>query len=211
MELSFYGAGCVFISTKSLGMLVDPPNTDSGLKPPKVKADVTLYTSKQSGVEFHANGFSIDIPGEYEIKGTLIQGIAAQLHIDKKEDPKKGVIYTIQHGDLRALVTGNIAPELSDEQVEAIGEVNVMVIPVGGKGLTLDSNAAAKLISQFEPQYVIPVHYDDGATKYPMPQDKLDTFLQEVGAEASTPVAKLKVNPKTLGEEAEIVVLQRQG
>ncbi len=86
-----------------------------------------------------------------------------------------------------------------------------MVIPVGGKGLTLDSNAAAKLISQFEPQYVIPVHYDDGATKYPMPQDKLDTFLQEVGAEATTPVAKLKVNPKTLGEEAEIVVLQRQG
>ncbi len=211
MEFSYYGAGCVCISTKDLSILVDPPTSDSGLKLPKVKADVVLYSNQSASTEtVHGESFVTNLPGEYELKGVSIQGIAAQQHIDKPSDPKAAVIYAIQNSEVRALVTGNIDPQLSDSQVEAIGEVNVLIIPVGGKGLTLDANAACKLVTQFEPQYIIPVHYDDGDTKYPVPQDKLETFLQEVGVESPEKKVKLKVTAKNLEQEAEVVVLERQ-
>lgn len=211
MEFSFYGAGCIYIVTKELSILVDPPTSETGLKAPKVKADVVLFSNQAAKTDtVSSESFVVNMPGEYEIKGLSIQGIPAQLHVDKPEDPKLGVMYAVQHNDVRALITGNIDPELSDTQVESIGEVNILVIPVGGKGLTLDANAAAKLVSQFEPQYIIPVHYDDGVTKYPVPQDKLETFLQEVGVESPESKAKLKVTAKNLEQEAEVVVLERQ-
>lgn len=211
MEFSFYGAGCIYIVTKELAILIDPPTSDSGLKTPKVKTDVVLYSNQSAKTDsIKGESFVANVPGEYELKGVSIQGIPAQLHVDKSDDPQAGVIYAIQNHDVRALITGNIDPELSDSQIEAIGEVNVLVIPVGGKGLTLDANAAGKLVSQFEPQYIIPVHYDDGATKYPVPQDKLETFLQEVGVESPESTTKLKVTAKNLEQEAEVVVLQRQ-
>lgn len=211
MEFSFYGAGCIYIVTKELAILIDPPTSESGLRVPKVKADVVLYSNqlaKTDGIQ--GESFVANMPGEYELKGVSIQGIPAQLHIDKPGDPMAGVMYAVQYQDVRALITGNIDPELSDSQVEAIGEVNVLVIPVGGKGLTLDANASGKLVSQFEPQYIIPVHYDDGATKYPVPQDKLENFLQEVGVESPESKTKLKVTTKNLDQEAEVTVLQRQ-
>ncbi|MBI4101002.1 MBL fold metallo-hydrolase [Candidatus Microgenomates bacterium] len=210
MELSFYGAGCVLVNTKNLQLLIDPPGKGySGVKFPKSKVDVTLHTASQDGNLRRNGGFDIDSPGEYEIKTVEIQGIAAQLHIDKPEDPPRGVIYTVVAGDIHLLVIGNIAPQLNDEQIGAIEAVHVMAVPVGGHGLTLDANAAAKLVSQFEPSFVVPVHYDDGKTKYPVPQDKLGAFLKEVGGEGIQPAPKLKVTTKDLGEETKVVVLKR--
>lgn len=210
MEFSFYGEGCVYIVTKEIAVLIDPSSSQSGLKQPKVKADVVLHSKLDTSLAFSNGEFQIGTPGEFEIKGVSIKGIEAQLHVDKSDDPKQGIIYTIQHADLRVLITGNIDPELSDAQVEAIGEVNVIVVPVGGKGLTLDANAAAKIVSQFEPQYIIPVHYDDGTTKYPMPQDKLGIFLEEVGVQEPQKTVKLKVSAKNLEEEAKVIALERQ-
>lgn len=209
MELSFYGAGCVLVATKQLKILVDPPGPDSGLKVPNLKPEVVLHTAVQDG-DFKTEGhFEVDSPGEYEVKGVGIQGIAGQLHIDKPEDPQRAIMYLIEAGDLRLLATGSIAPELNEAQLEAIGDVDILVVQVGGHGLTLDPSAAAKLASQLEPTYVVPVHYDDGKTKYPMPQEKLETFLKEAGGEGIKPVPKLKVSAKEMAEETTIVVLEQ--
>jgi L-ascorbate metabolism protein UlaG (beta-lactamase superfamily) len=210
VELTYYGAGCVFVATKLLKVLIDPPSPKSGVKLPKLNADVVLHTTVRDGEFERGDHFEIDSPGEYEIKGVSIHGVAAQLHIDEADKPKRGVMYALADADLRLLVTGNIAPELKDSQTEAVGDVNIVVIPVGGHGLTLDATGAAKILSAFEPQYVVPVHYDDG-TKYEMPQDKVDTFLNEVGAKDTKPQPKLKVTARDLGEETTVVVLERQG
>ena len=77
-------------------------------------------------------------------------------------------------------------------------------------GLTLDATAAAQIISQIEPKYVIPVHYDDGKTKYEVPQDKLDVFMKEVGS-TSEAQPKLRILQKDLPLETTVAVLQPQG
>lgn len=207
MEITHYGGGCILVTTKQLSLLIDPLEKEYKLKLPSLKPDMVLFTaSSEAGGE----GFVVDSPGEYEMKNVLVKGIAAQLHIDKPEDPKRGIIYTVAANDVRLLVLGNIDPNLSDQQREAIGEVNIMVVPVGGHGLSLDANAAAKIISQFEPQYTVPVHYDDGKASYPMPQDKLDKFLHEMGGESPQAVDKLKVLAKEVGEESKLVILKPQ-
>ena len=210
MELTHFGASCVLVATKQLQILIDPPEAASGLKLPKLKAEVELSTTIGESGFSHQDIFKIASPGEYEIKTVEIQGIAAKLHVDDPKDPAKGIMYTIGAAGLRLLVTGNISGQLSDTQIESIGDINIMVVPVGGHGLTLDASAAAKLVAQFEPQWVVPVHYADGKTKYPMPQDDLKPFLKEVGGEDSKPIPKLKVSAKELGEETSVVVLEPQ-
>jgi len=150
----------------------------------------------------------IDGPGEYEVKGAMITGVPARLHID--EDGTRATVYSIRIDGVNVVVTGNIAGKLDNKEVGLLGNVDVLVVPVGGAGLTLDAEGAAAVITQFEPSYVVPVHYDDGKTKYEMPQDKLDLFLKEMGS-SPEPESKLKVNAKEAPAETQVVVLKRAG
>lgn len=208
MEISFLGANCVRITGKNIAVLVDP---HKGMPELKQKNEATLLTQIVDAPSVASAGMVIDGPGEYEIAGTMVTGVAAQLHIDDPASKaKNGTIYSLDVDDITIAVLGNIAPELSDDQVEAMGQVDVLTIPVGGHGLTLDATSAAKIISQLEPKYVIPTHYDDGKSKYEVPQDKLEVFLKEIGS-SPEPVAKLKVTGKDLPLETTVVVLERSG
>lgn len=208
MEITYYGAGSVLIAVKKTQILIDPPGEGYKLNLPKIKPDITLSTQADDTSLKKDNGFKISSPGEYEIGGVLIQGIPAQLHVDKKEDPQKGIIYTLTIDGIHVLITGNIAPQLSEKQLESIGDVDVLVIPVGGAGLTLDANGAAKLVSQLEPSYVVPIHYNDGKATYPVPQEPVEKFLKEVGSEKAAVLPKLKITPKDIGEDTKIIVLK---
>jgi L-ascorbate metabolism protein UlaG (beta-lactamase superfamily) len=119
-------------------------------------------------------------------------------------------IYSLAIDGARVVYLGNVAPKLSDQQIEALGQVDVLILPVGGQGQTAGATEAAGLISQLEPKYVVPTHYDDGKTKYAGPQDKLDLFLKEVGA-SPEPQPKLRVTTKDLPLETTVVALSRQG
>jgi L-ascorbate metabolism protein UlaG (beta-lactamase superfamily) len=81
-----------------------------------------------------------------------------------------------------------------------------LVVPVGGNGLTLDSEGAAAVVAQLEPGYVVPVHYDDGVTKYPVPQTGVEVFLKEMGVNPE-PEAKLRLNSKEAPTETQVVLL----
>lgn len=210
MEFTYYGGGRVLLATKDLKIALDPPD-DAKLKGSLGKADVRLATVQHNGGFKSGEQFKIDGPGEFEIKNVGIRGVASRLHIDDPKDPMRGVMYILEAKGLKVLATGNIAPTLSDRQVEAIGGVDVLIIPVGGHGLTLDATAAAALVSQFEPSFVVPVHYQDGKTKYEIPQDKIEVFLKEIGSEGVKPVPKLKISEKDLQEGApSVVVLEVQ-
>ena len=65
--------------------------------------------------------------------------------------------------------------------LEALGTINVVIIPVGGNGYTLDADDAGTIIRQLNPNIVIPTHFDDGQTKYEVPQDNLEAFEKEMG------------------------------
>jgi L-ascorbate metabolism protein UlaG (beta-lactamase superfamily) len=95
-------------------------------------------------------------------------------------------------GDVRVAVLGNIDPKLSEDQLEGIGVIDILILPVGGGGYTLDATSAASLVRQIDPKVVIPVHYADDALKYEVPQDTLETFVKELGAPVET-AARYKV------------------
>jgi L-ascorbate metabolism protein UlaG (beta-lactamase superfamily) len=180
--------------------LVCDPSPDTRLKG---GADVAVF-SEEPQPSVKAN-FVVDGPGEYEVKGALIKGIPAQRHSD--ESGQATTIYQINVDGINVAYLGNITPELSNNQIEELGQVDALVIPVGGHGLTLDAQAASKLVSQLEPKYVVPVHYDDGRTKYEVPQDKLDVFLSEIGA-TPEPQSKLRLLPSEMPLETTVVKLQ---
>ncbi len=150
----------------------------------------------------------IDGPGEYEVKGAMIRGVPARLHTD--ESGTRATVYSLQIDGVNVVVTGNIAGKLENKEVGSLGNVDVLVVPVGGHGLTLEPEEAAALVSQLEPGYVVPVHYGDGKTSYVMPQASVDEFLKEMGSNPE-PEVKLKVNAKEAPPETQVVVLKRAG
>lgn len=209
MEITFLGMNCVRLTGKDLAVLCDPYSKASGLPEIKLTNDATLLSVAGSEVPAKA-GMVIDSPGEYEIKGATITGVPVRLHIDAPEVGNQATAYAITIDGVRVGYFGNIAPELTGEQIETLGPIDILILPVGGHGLTLDATAAAAIISQIEPKYVIPTHYDDGGTKYEVPQDELDVFLKEIGS-SPEPQPKLRVVPKDMPLETTVVVLQRQG
>ncbi len=207
MDITFLGAGCVKLSGKSITVVCDPYSDANGLPKLNLRADVVTESGPE-GFGHVASAMTIDTPGEYEVRGATIIGVPARLHID--ESGYRGTVFSILIDGVNVVVTGNISGNLDEQQVENLGQVDVLVVPVGGKGLTLDAEGAAEVVTQIEPSYVIPVHYDDGATTYSMPQDDVQTFLKEMG---SSPEAqsKFRVNPKEAPAETQVILLSRAG
>ena len=208
MELQYYGANCLKLSVKKAQIAVDDNLAQLGLKSITKPADISLRTSKMFPAHPEA-AFTAEIPGEYEISGVVIHGIAARAHLDE-EGAKNAVIYTIQAEEIKVAIIGHIYPELSEDQLEAIGMVDVAVVPVGGNGYTLDGTGALKVIKQIEPKVVIPTHYADKAIKYEVPQTELSEAVKNLGMEISETLDKYKIKPADLSDSAKLIVLERQ-
>lgn len=208
MDITYLGAGSVKLAGKSITVVVDPYGEDAGLGKLNAKADVVTLSTLE-GLGTVPAPMIIDGPGEYEVKGTMIQGVPAQLHIDE-EGTRRATVYSLIIDGVNVVTTGNIAGKLDNKQIEELGNVDVLVVPVGGHGLTMDAESAAAVVAQLEPSYVVPVHFDDGKTKYPMPQDPVEVFLKEMGA-SPEPESKLKINAKEAPAETQVVLLKRAG
>lgn len=208
MELQYFGANCIKITTKKASIIVDDNLVKLGLKSVTKPTDISLRTS-QNTPEVQGSAFAADTPGEYEVSGVIIHGVAARAHMDE-EGKKTSVIYTINAEDTKLVIVGHIYPELSEEQLEAIGTADVAIVPVGDSGYTLDGLGALKVIKQIEPKIVIPTHYSDKAIKYEVPQAELADALKNLAMEPSETVAKYKIKPSELSDTTRLVILERQ-
>lgn len=191
-EIEYKGANGIIISSKKASVVIDPKLSLVGLKDLNVKDSVELATEARFAVNSEDAKIVIEGPGEYGVADFDIRGIAAQRHLDAESDPKISTIYRIEVGDIRAVVFGNIYEKLTENQLEEIGIVDVVIIPVGGSGYTLDATGAATITRQVEPKIVVPVHYEDSAIKYEVPQSDVETFINELGAPVEE-VTKLKL------------------
>jgi len=192
-EIEYKGGNCVVVSTKKASVIVDPKLSLVGLKDMNVKDAVELATEARFAINSEDAKLVIEGPGEYGIADFDIHGIAAQRHLDTDKDPKISTIYRIEAGDVRVAVIGNIYEKLSEDQLEEIGIIDVLVVPVGGNGYTLDATGAATITRQIEPKVVVPIHYADPVITYEVPQGELDVFIAELGAPVEEmPKLKLK-------------------
>lgn len=191
-DIDYKGGNSVVIATKNLKLVSDPKLSIFGLKDANVKDALELATESRFLIESSEARLAIEGPGEYEIGNFSIRGIAATRHIDTEAEKAGTTMYRIVIGDVSIALLGNITGKLSEDQLEAIGVVDIAIIPVGGGGYTLDGTDAARLIRQIDPKVVIPVHYADTSLSYEVPQDDLSVFISELGAPVET-VDKYKV------------------
>lgn len=179
-EIEYKGGNGIVVSSKKAVLNIDPKLSLVGLKDIKTKDEVELATEVRFRVENSDARIIIDSPGEYEVGDFTIRGVAATRHIDTAEQKKLSTIYRVECSDVKIAVIGNVAPVLDEEQLEAIGMVDILVLPVGGGGYTLDATSAVAIVRQVEPKVVIPVHYADSGLRYEVPQDTLEVFTQEL-------------------------------
>jgi len=215
MKIAWYGQSCFRLTIKANGaekitLFIDPFGKEIGLTPPRASADIVIVSHDHfdhNNIQtLGGNPFIIDGPGEYDVKKVYIKGIYS-FHDDKKgEERGINTISVIEAEDLKVCHLGDLGQkELSDNQLEKIGEVDVLMIPVGGN-FTIDGSEAVKIINQIEPRVVIPMHY-----KIPGVSAKLDgveKFLQEIGMEKET-MEELTVSKKDLTEEEMKIVVMK--
>jgi L-ascorbate metabolism protein UlaG (beta-lactamase superfamily) len=206
MDLQFYGANCVSISYKGTRIIIDDNLADLGGKRIIKSDDVALYTGSHGSVD--SPRLTFDGPGEYEVSDISIIGVSARAHIDEPNQ-LNATMFKLIIGENTVLVTGHIHPELTEKQMEAVGIVDVMVVPVGGNGYTVDPLGAVKLIKEIEPKLVVPTHYAEKGLNYPVPQQDLDHALKEMAIEPKERVAKLRIKPLELSDLTQLVVLER--
>ena len=205
MELQFYGANCVRITPKKATIVIDDLENMA-----TKNGDIALFTGKH-GTPKNETKIIIDQPGEYEVSDASVQGIAARAHMDEDKSGHTATIFKVIAEDIRVAVLGHIYPELNDEQLEALGRIDVLIVPVGGSGYTLDGIGALKLIKKIEPKIIIPTHYADKAIKYEVPQAALEDVLKDISMEPKETVPKLKLkSTELLGENSQLIVLERQ-
>lgn len=224
MQIIWHGQSCFQINASSgknngVSIVIDPFGEELGLRVPKLEADILLITHnhfdhnniKAVNPIKHSDNDSgmllITGPGEYEKNNVFVQGIAS-FH-DKNEGKERGknTCYSIDVEGIRICHLGDLGQcELTDGQVDEIGEIDILMIPVGG-AMNLDAQTASKIIGQIEPRIVIPMHYDLPKIKANL--DGVDKFLKVMGKKDIEPLAKLSIKEKDLtGEETEVVVLK---
>mgnify|MGYP000848869578 FL=1 len=206
MDIQFYGANCVTIATKQIRLVFDDNLVALGGKPVAREGDICVFTAAHGTVE--KAKMTIDLPGEYEVSGVSVQGIQARSHIDE-ETARNAVMYKVTAGDARILITGHIFPKLSEAKLEDIGLVDVMIVPVGGNGYTLDATGALQVIKQIEPKVVIPTHYADADLSYEVPQQSLTEALKALGMEPKDTLKKFSFKPAEMTDTTQLVVLEK--
>ncbi len=208
-DIEYKGGNTVVLTTKKATLVADPKLSVVGLKDLAIKQAVEIATEARFAVNSDDARLSIEGPGEYGIADFDIHGVAAQRHLDAESDPLLSTMYRIEIGDIRIALIGNIYEKLSEEQLEELGVVDIVIIPVGGNGYTLDATGAATITRQIDPKVVIPVHYDDSTLKYEVPQAGAEEFVKELGAPVEE-IAKYKVkSASSLPSTLTIVKLAR--
>ena len=211
MVIQWYGHSCFKITSGELILVIDPYAKEIGLTPPRFRSDIALVTH---GHYDHSNTdalagepFLISGPGEYEAKGVGIQGIDSYHDNAQGKERGRNTIYRITMENITLLHLGDFGEnEMRDETLEEAGDVDILMIPVGGK-YTIDAAAAAKVVKQIEPRIVIPMHYKiPGLT---LPLETVDSFLKETGAGKIEPQEKLTLRKKDLseGEKTRVILL----
>ena len=216
MNINWCGQSCFQISSSRgknnhVSIVIDPFDQSTGLRLPKLQADILLVTHDHDD---HNNvkavpdqPFILKGPGEYDIKGVFIQGVFGYHDNDQGAQRGSITIYTIETEGMRLCHLSDLGQkELTPDQLDKIGDIDILMIPVGGT-YTINAEEAAKVMAQIEPRIIIPMHYRIPKLKIKL--DDIDKFLKTLGIKKPEPLPKLSIRKKDiLTEEAKIIVLQ---
>ncbi len=208
MDIVWYGHSCFRISERGQAAIItDPFGEELGYEIPRLKADIVTVSHDAPGHNFLAalKGYDhlISGPGEYEIGGVFILGIAT--YDQTQENPRRNVVYVFDYNSLIVAHMGDLDHVPSQSMIDALGPVDIALIPVGG-GKSLSSSQAAEVVSLLEPSIVVPMHYRTNALQG-VELDPVDRFLKEMGINTIQEEMLLRVTAGSLPEQTQVVLL----
>lgn len=209
MQIEYFGGNCVRVVTKKVTITIDDNLDQLGQKTITKPDNISVVTNKEIIKSDPLSQFVIERPGEFEISDISIQGIAVRAHMDEPNQ-KKATIVRLVIDDIKVAVAGHIDSDLSEDQLELLGIVDVLIIPVGGNGYTLDGVGALKVIKKIDPKIVIPTHYEDKQLKYEVPQAPLEEALKGLAMEPAETLDVLKLRGREFDEGTKLIVLNRK-
>lgn len=210
MELTWYGLSCFRMVERGLASVVTDPydHATVGYDRLNLKADIVTVSHDAPGHNFVAGvkgkEHVLTGPGEYEIGGVFVTAVRTN---GKKSstDELSNTLYVFDFDGVTVAHMGDLTRVPTQTDVEALGDVSIALVPVGG-GKGLNAAKAAEVISLLEPGIVVPMHYKTAGIKLSL--DPLDKFLKELGIGEITPEASLKVTRSAVPDETKVVVLE---
>ncbi len=214
MIITYYGLSCFKVETNDLVIGLSPfaKNEKLGiLRAPRFKAQAVLISQPDNELynwtsSIEGNPLVFDFPGEYEIGGVFIYGISGQAKFAKAKI-KQNTVFVIQSEDLTIAYLGGFSgSNVSEEALERLEDVDILLLPVGG-GEVCDAEQATSLITQIEPKIIVPMHYHILGLKLKL--DSLNDFVKELNLKPEEQ-EKLSVKRLSQAEETKLIVLKPQ-
>jgi L-ascorbate metabolism protein UlaG (beta-lactamase superfamily) len=206
-EIRWFGHNCFRIRGKDAVVITDPVGRETGYRLEKQSADLVTISSRQPEhtnlTAIRPEFDTIDGPGEYEIHDVFVTGI--RTHLDDQKGSLRGhnTTYLIELDGMVICHLGDLGHALSEEQADAMTNIDVLLVPAGSRHL--DPVRAAEIVSQLEPKVVIPMQYATAAG------DKdllgLEAFSRNLGVNAPEPEEKVTLKESDLGDTMRLVVL----
>jgi L-ascorbate metabolism protein UlaG (beta-lactamase superfamily) len=208
LDIHWFGHSCFRIREKGVTVVTDPHPEELGYARPRVRADIVTVSHAHGGHSsvkgFRGSPRVVTSPGEYEIGGVFVTGVPTFHDAEEGREQGQNIAFLFDFDGLTVCHLGDLGHVLAQNQVEALNQVNVLLIPVGGSA-TIAAGEAAKVVSLIEPNVVIPMHYKTTAT--PRRLDPASRFLAEMGASDVQPQEMLRVSSGSLPSDTTVVLL----
>lgn len=213
MEITWYGHSCFRLTERNFATVVTDPfeHKTVGYDALKLKAEIVTVSHDAPG---HANTDAVKGTthvltgaGEFEIGGVFITAVQTAGGGKKVKDKTRNTLYVFDYDGITVAHMGDLQETPTQSEVEALGTINVLLLPVGG-GSSLNAAKAAEVVSMLEPNLVIPMHYSTPAAKLSL--DSLNKFLKEMGLSKVDAQPSLKITRSGLPDETKVIVLEYQ-
>ena len=208
MDINWLGHSCFSIKDKGKIIVTDPYGPELGYSPLKLSADIVTVSHFHPGHSFvegvDNNPRQITTPGEYEMGGLFITGIATFHDNENGEVRGKNTVFLLELGNVLLCHLGDLGHRLTPQLLEEIGSVDVLFLPVG-EGSTFSVNLAVETVRALEPRIVIPMHYKTKALNREL--ETVDTFLKKIGTKAIEARPNLSLSQSSLPSNTEVIVL----
>ena len=208
MDISWLGHSCFIIKGSNAVVITDPYSPDLGYTLGKPTARIITVSHQHSG-HSSVQGIGgeprlVTRPGEYEISDVLIIGVATFHDTDRGSERGENTVFVIEIDEISVCHLGDLGHALTAEQVEGIGNVDVLLLPVGGVS-TINTPAAAGVVRQLEPKAVIPMHYQTPALNRDL--EPVENFLKEMGIKEINSQTKLSFTRSSLPISTQVFLL----
>lgn len=208
-EIIWLGHAAFRLKSKDATIITDPFDKSLGLGNPGQRADIVTISHDHP----HHNAVAtvkgdpavINGPGEYEIRGVFITGVWTYADDQGGKERGRNNVFLFHLDDLFVCHLGSLGHTLNSQQLDALGDVDVLLVPIGGAA-SLTSSKASEVISQIEPKIVVPMHYSTG--RETLQTDSLEKFTKEMGLKDLVPQDKLSMKRSDLGETTKVVILE---